>query len=58
MVAAPTPLPTLPNPLMSLPQNQAWFRAKTYGCGWGLPSRLQGWLVMLVYFAALLWGTL
>lgn len=26
-----------------------WFRAKTYGWGWGLPSSWQGWLVLLVY---------
>jgi len=26
-----------------------WFPAKTYGFGWGLPVRWQGWLVLLVY---------
>lgn len=36
---------------MSLPKNQAWFAAKRYGYGWGLPLRWQGWLVLFVYFA-------
>lgn len=27
-----------------------WFRAKTYGWGWGLPSSWQGWVVLLIYF--------
>ena len=39
---------------MSLPREQAWFRAKRYGYGWGLPLRWQGWLVMLGYIAAIL----
>jgi hypothetical protein len=29
---------------MPLPRNKAWFRAMTYGWGWGLPLRWQGWL--------------
>ena len=28
-----------------------WFRAKTYGWGWGPPSTWEGWVVMLVYIA-------
>jgi hypothetical protein len=28
-----------------------WFPAKRYGWGWGLPTRWQGWGVLLVYFA-------
>jgi hypothetical protein len=27
-----------------------WFPAKTYGWGWGLPVRWQGWLVIAAYF--------
>jgi hypothetical protein len=38
---------------MSLPKDQAWFAAKRYGYGWGLPARWQGWLVLLGYIAAL-----
>ncbi|HEV3427679.1 MAG TPA: hypothetical protein VG320_07355 [Paraburkholderia sp.] len=30
-----------------------WFPAKRYGWGWGLPTRWQGWLVLLGYFALL-----
>ncbi len=38
---------------MSLPKEKAWFPVKRYGYGWGLPSRWQGWLVILAFFAAL-----
>ena len=41
---------------MPLPREQAWFPAKRYGYGWGIPRRWQGWVVMLGYFAALLGG--
>jgi hypothetical protein len=30
-----------------------WFPAKTYGWGWGLPCRWQGWVVMVLYLAGL-----
>ena len=30
---------------MPLPKNEAWFPAKTYGWGWGVPKRWQGWVV-------------
>jgi hypothetical protein len=44
---------------MSLPRDQAWFRAKRYGYGWGLPLRWQGWVVLAIYlvpvFAAAGW---
>jgi hypothetical protein len=30
-----------------------WFPAKTYGWGWGLPSRWEGWLVLVGYLALL-----
>lgn len=33
------------------PTPEYWFRAKRYGWGWGLPTRWQGWAVLLVYFA-------
>lgn len=33
------------------PTPDYWFRAKRYGWGWGLPTRWQGWAVLLVYFA-------
>lgn len=41
---------------MSLPKDQAWFPAKTYGYGWGLPSRWQGWVVTAVYLLAIFCG--
>ena len=28
-----------------------WFKAKTYGWGWGLPLTWQGWLAYACYFA-------
>jgi hypothetical protein len=37
---------------MSLPRNQAWFVAKRYGYGWGLPARWQGWLVLCSYLSS------
>jgi hypothetical protein len=33
-----------------------WFRAKSYGWGWGMPSSWQGWLVGIVWLGALLAG--
>jgi hypothetical protein len=33
-----------------------WFAAKRYGWGWGLPLTWQGWVVYLVWFAALFGG--
>jgi len=42
---------------MPLHKDEAWFRAKTYGWGWGLPSRWQGWIVMLAFILALTAGT-
>lgn len=41
---------------MSLPREQAWFAAKRYGYGWGLPLRWQGWLVFAGYFGVLFAG--
>lgn len=39
---------------MPLPKDKAWFPAKTYG--WGLPTRWQGWVVMILFLVALLLG--
>jgi hypothetical protein len=30
-----------------------WFPAKTYGWGWGMPIRWQGWVVLAAYLLAL-----
>ena len=29
-----------------------WFPPKRYGWGWGLPTAWQGWVVLALYFAA------
>jgi hypothetical protein len=42
---------------MPLPKDKAWFPAKTYGYGWGLPRRWQGGLVFFLYLGALIAGT-
>ena len=34
-----------------------WFPVKTYGWGWGLPVRWQGWLVLITYLA-IVWGSI
>lgn len=39
---------------MPLPRDQAWFAAKRYGYGWGLPLRWQGWAVLTGFIAALI----
>lgn len=31
-----------------------WFKAKTYGYGWGLPLCWQGWVVLLGYIAGII----
>ncbi len=33
-----------------------WFPAKRYGWGWGPPITWQGWVVTIVWFAAVLAG--
>jgi hypothetical protein len=33
-----------------------WFRAKRYGWGWGLPAKWQGWLILAVYVALIIFG--
>lgn len=42
---------------MPLPKNEAWFPAKTYGYGWGMPQRWQGWVVLFGFVAVLISGT-
>lgn len=37
---------------MTEDKQRFWFPAKSYGWGWGLPSRWQGWLVLVAYLAA------
>jgi hypothetical protein len=32
--------------------NKPWFRAKSYGWGWGLPLTWQGWVIFIAYFSA------
>ena len=39
---------------MSLPEDEAWFPAKRYGYGWGLPIRWQGWVVSVLYFGVVI----
>lgn len=41
---------------MPLPKDKAWFPVKTYGWGWGMPSRWQGWVVMIGFLMALAGG--
>ena len=38
---------------MPLPKEQAWFPRKSYGLGWGIPSRWQGWVMVGVYLLGL-----
>jgi hypothetical protein len=33
--------------------SQYWFPAKRYGWGWGPPTMWQGWVVLIVWFAAI-----
>jgi hypothetical protein len=33
-----------------------WFPAKRYGWGWGMPTRWQGWAVLIAFFVLLLAG--
>jgi len=39
-------------------EHQYWFPAKEYGWGWGVPKTWQGWVVLIAYIAALLFGGL
>ena len=31
-----------------------WFPAKSFGYGWGLPQRWQGWMVLALYMGAVI----
>ncbi len=33
-----------------------WFPAKRYGCGWGLPTAWQGWVVLAIFGILVLVG--
>jgi len=35
-----------------------WFPAKRYGWGWGPPTAWQGWVILLVWLAAMAAGSL
>jgi hypothetical protein len=35
------------------PEPAYWFRAKSYGWGWGLPLRWQGWAVLFAFVVLL-----
>lgn len=41
---------------MSNSDRDFWFPVKTYGWGWGLPVKWQGWLVLAAYFVLLFGG--
>jgi hypothetical protein len=41
---------------MNEPAPRYWFRAKTYGWGWGLPLRWQGWVVLALFVGLLVVG--
>jgi hypothetical protein len=41
---------------MSDEDTSFWFPVKTYGWGWGLPVRWQGWVVLVAYAALLFFG--
>lgn len=43
---------------MPLPQDKAWFAAKKYGWGWGLPRNWAGWAVLIVYLYIILLGAI
>ena len=38
------------------PESKYWFPAKRYGWGWGLPSTLQGWLVLAAFLGLVVAG--
>ncbi len=43
---------------MSLPKDKAWFSAKRYGWGWGLPMKWPGWVTMVLYLVAMTVGAI
>lgn len=38
--------------------DKTWFRAKTYGWGWGPATTWQGWFAYGLYVALMAWGWL
>jgi len=42
---------------MAKDKNRAWFPAKKYGIGWGLPVTWQGWIVLLAYLVLVAFGS-
>ena len=38
-------------------QDEFWFPRKSYGWGWGLPLRWQGWLVLLGFIGLMMLST-
>jgi lipoprotein signal peptidase len=42
---------------MSNKNKDIWFPSKKYGIGWGLPSKWQGWVVLIAYLILTLAGT-
>jgi hypothetical protein len=43
----------MPEDLSGQSEKRYWFPAKRYGWGWGPPQTWQGWLVTLVWLAAI-----
>jgi hypothetical protein len=41
---------------MQLDGKEIWFRAKSYGWGWGLPCAWQGWIVFIASLAIVAFG--
>ena len=38
-------------------EEKTWFKAKTYGWGWGRATTWQGWAVYATYVALMVWAT-
>jgi hypothetical protein len=38
--------------------SEYWFPAKQYGWGWGIPNNWQGWVVMLIFIASVVAGSI
>ena len=39
-------------------EDKTWFKAKSHGWGWGLPTTWQGWAVYAAYVALIAWASL
>ena len=44
--------------MQNIDGRQPWFRAKKYGWGWSWPLAWQGWLVLGLYCALVVFGAL